>query len=160
MLLLTVLFLCPSAANTVGHSSQSPTRNRCSHWRNSPLNPMLSATRNVEMRHRSICLPPLPGAFANYPVFPARLVKVWREPVSVTGLKQRQQLLERLLRLLELLDNCRAVHYHVISRYVQTVKLDLRSPFALRSSGTWVKQPSPGSPLVSQASPQLPTPVD
>ena len=30
---------------------------KCSRWRNSPLKPMLSATRNFEMRHRSICLP-------------------------------------------------------------------------------------------------------
>jgi hypothetical protein len=59
----------------------------------------------------------LASPLAHEPVFPAGLVKVCRKSVSVTGLKQRQQLLERLLRLLELLDNCRAVHYHVISRY-------------------------------------------
>ena len=28
-----------------------------SYWRKSPLKPMLSATRKVEMTHRSICLP-------------------------------------------------------------------------------------------------------
>jgi hypothetical protein len=59
----------------------------------------------------------LASPLAHEPVFPSGLVKVCRKSVSVTGLKQRQQLLERLLRLLELLDNCRAVHYHVISRY-------------------------------------------
>jgi hypothetical protein len=34
---------------------------RRSHWRNSRLKQMLSATRNVEMRHRSICLPDFPA---------------------------------------------------------------------------------------------------
>ena len=37
---------------------QSPTRNKSSHCRNSPLKPMLPATRKVEMTHRLICFPP------------------------------------------------------------------------------------------------------
>ncbi len=36
---------------------QSPIRSRSSHWRNSPLKPMLSAIWKLEMTHRSICLP-------------------------------------------------------------------------------------------------------
>jgi hypothetical protein len=42
-------------------SSQSPIRNSSSHCRNSRLKPMLSATRKLEMTHRSICLPDLPA---------------------------------------------------------------------------------------------------
>ena len=36
---------------------QSPIRSRCSHWRNSPLKPMLSAIWKLAMTQRSICLP-------------------------------------------------------------------------------------------------------
>ena len=39
---------------------QTPIRRMCSHWRNSSLKP-LSATWNVEMTQRSICLPDLPA---------------------------------------------------------------------------------------------------
>src|SRR6476619_5356773 len=39
-----------------GLQFQSATRKKCSHWRNSPLKPMLSATRKVAMTHRSISL--------------------------------------------------------------------------------------------------------
>ena len=41
--------------------SQSPIRNNSSHCRNSPLKPILSTIRNVEMTHRSICLPDFPA---------------------------------------------------------------------------------------------------
>jgi hypothetical protein len=34
--------------------SQSPTRSRCSHWRNSPLKPTLSSILKLAMTHRSI----------------------------------------------------------------------------------------------------------
>ena len=37
-----------------GSRDQSPIRSGCFHWRNSPLNPMLSATRKLAMTHRSI----------------------------------------------------------------------------------------------------------
>jgi glycerophosphoryl diester phosphodiesterase len=37
---------------------QSPIPQEPSHWRKSPLKPMLSATRKVAMTRRSICLPP------------------------------------------------------------------------------------------------------
>ena len=40
---------------------QSPIRSRSSHWRNSPLKPMLSATWKLAMTHRSICLPDFPA---------------------------------------------------------------------------------------------------
>jgi hypothetical protein len=36
---------------------QSPIRSRCSHWRNSPVKPMLSAILKLAMTHRSICFP-------------------------------------------------------------------------------------------------------
>ena len=42
-------------------NSQSSIRSKSSHWRKSPLNPKLSATRKVEIRHRSICLPDFPA---------------------------------------------------------------------------------------------------
>jgi hypothetical protein len=40
---------------------QSPIRSSCSHWRNSPLKPMLSATWKLAITHRSICLPDFPA---------------------------------------------------------------------------------------------------
>ena len=42
-------------------SDQSPIRSISSHWRNSPLKPMLSAIWKLAMTHRSICLPDLPA---------------------------------------------------------------------------------------------------
>jgi hypothetical protein len=39
----------------------SPIRSECSHWRCSPWKPRLWATGNVEMTHRSICLPDFPA---------------------------------------------------------------------------------------------------
>jgi hypothetical protein len=39
----------------------SPIRSKCFHWRKSPLKPKLSATRNVEITQRSICLLPFPA---------------------------------------------------------------------------------------------------
>ena len=38
----------------------SPTRNKCSHWRKSPLKPMLSAIRKLEIIARSACRSCLP----------------------------------------------------------------------------------------------------
>jgi hypothetical protein len=43
------------------HLLSEPTRKRCSHWRKSPVNPILSATWKLAMTHRSICLPDLPA---------------------------------------------------------------------------------------------------
>ena len=40
---------------------QSPIRSSCSHWRNSPLRPILSAIWKLAMTHRSICLPDFPA---------------------------------------------------------------------------------------------------
>ena len=49
------------SSQSAGSRDQSPIRSRSSHWRNSPLKPMLSAIWKLEMTHRSICLPDLPA---------------------------------------------------------------------------------------------------
>ena len=67
------------------------------------LNPMLSATRQVEIRQRSICLPLFPELSQANQVFPARLVKVSRESVMFAGLELGQQLFDGPLYLREFL---------------------------------------------------------
>ena len=61
----------------------SPTRNKCSHWRKSPLKPMLSAIRKLEMTHRSICLPDLPAVLTGVTRWVAQLTS--RPAILVTG---------------------------------------------------------------------------
>ena len=83
---------------------QSPIRSRCSHCRNSPLNPMLSATGNLEMTHRSICLPRFPARWQADRYSPPRPVEVSRELVVLAGLQLGQQLPDGPLHFGEFLN--------------------------------------------------------
>ena len=49
-----LLDFCVEIGIVKDNRDQSPISKRCSHWRKSPLKPMLSATRKLAMTHRSI----------------------------------------------------------------------------------------------------------
>ena len=93
--------------------SISDSRSSSSHWRKSPLKPMLSAIWNVEMTHRSICLPDF-GSFAGSAILPPGLIEgqighVRRVPIEVGP--------AALSGLLYLINKDCSVHYRDMSRY-------------------------------------------
>jgi hypothetical protein len=55
--------LDPPRRDWIGSANRdhSPIRSRSSHWRNSPLKPMLSAILKPAMTHLSICFPDFPA---------------------------------------------------------------------------------------------------
>jgi hypothetical protein len=92
-------------------NSQSPIRRSSCHWRMSPLKPSFSATRNVEMTQRSICLPD----FLRFrmPVgIPPRLVEMRSKSVALRRrrFEQGQRSFEGHFRFLYPLDQRRLVH--------------------------------------------------